>query len=59
MEKNLKIGGRDRWEKNSVIHQKPPINSGRLDELFRTTLTKAWDIQKNSNGSDSESPIIG
>ena len=34
----------DRWEKNSVIHQKPPINSGRLDELFQATLTNAWDI---------------
>jgi len=34
----------DRWEKNSVIHQKHPINSGKLDELFRTTLTKAWRV---------------
>ncbi|MEI7638949.1 MAG: nucleotidyltransferase domain-containing protein, partial [Syntrophus sp. (in: bacteria)] len=34
----------DRWEKNSVIHQKPPINSGKLDELFQATLTNAWDI---------------
>lgn len=32
----------DRWEKNSIIHQKHPINSGKLDELFRATLTKAW-----------------
>lgn len=32
----------DRRKKNSVIHQKHPINSGKLDELFRTTLTKAW-----------------
>jgi len=34
----------DRWEKNSVIHQEHPINSGKLDELFRTTLTKAWKL---------------
>ena len=30
-----------RWEKNGVIHQKHPINSGKLDELFRATLAKA------------------
>lgn len=34
----------DRRKKNSVIHQKHPINSGKLDELFRTTLTKAWRL---------------
>lgn len=34
----------DRRKKNSVIHQKHPINSGKLDELFRTTLTKAWRV---------------
>jgi len=34
----------ERWEKNSVVHQKHPINSGKLDELFRTTLTKAWRV---------------
>jgi len=33
----------DRWEKNSVIHQKRPIESGKLDELFRATLAEAWD----------------
>lgn len=34
----------DRWEKNSVIHQKRPRQSGQLDKLFRTTLAEAWDI---------------
>lgn len=34
----------DRWEKSSVIDQKRPINSAKLDELFRATLTKAWRI---------------
>jgi hypothetical protein len=33
----------DRWENNSVIHQKRPSESGKLDGLFRTTLAKAWD----------------
>ncbi|MDO8723462.1 MAG: nucleotidyltransferase domain-containing protein, partial [Syntrophales bacterium] len=32
----------DRWEKNDVIHQQHTINSGKLDELFRATLAKAW-----------------
>ncbi len=35
----------DRWEKNSVIHQKLTINSLKLDELFRATLAKAWREQ--------------
>ena len=34
----------DHWEKNSVIHQKHSINGGKLDELFRTTLTKVWKL---------------
>jgi predicted nucleotidyltransferase len=32
----------DRWEKNSVMHEKHPTNTDKLDELFRATLTKAW-----------------
>ena len=32
----------DRWENNGVIHQKRPSQSGKLDELFRTTLAEAW-----------------
>ena len=32
----------DHWEKNSVMHEKHPTNSDKLDELFRTTLAKAW-----------------
>jgi predicted nucleotidyltransferase len=33
----------DRWENSSIIHQKRPSESGKLDELFRTTLAKAWE----------------
>ena len=32
----------DRWERNIAPHQKRPIDSGKLDELFRATLAKAW-----------------
>jgi predicted nucleotidyltransferase len=32
----------ERWEKNGVIHQQQPSASGKLDELFRATLAKAW-----------------
>jgi predicted nucleotidyltransferase len=32
-----------RRENNSVIHQKRPSESGKLDELFRATLVEAWD----------------
>ena len=47
----------DRWENSSVIHQKRPSESGKLDGLFRTTLAKAWDIQKNSSGKNSDRPV--
>ena len=40
----------DRWEKNSVIQGKHQANSLKLDELFRATLAKAWDIKMASNG---------
>jgi len=33
----------DRWEKNTTaMHEKHPANTDKLDELFRTTLAKAW-----------------
>jgi predicted nucleotidyltransferase len=31
----------DCWEKDSVIHQKRPNQSGQLDDLFRATLAAA------------------
>jgi len=42
----------DRGEKNSAMHQKRPFKSDKLDELFRATLIKAWDIQKSSRGKN-------
>ena len=38
----------DRWEKDTtVMHEKHPADTDKLDELFRVTLAKAWGVGKS------------